>query len=233
MLLFSIFVSFPKHVHINIHLWTECLPPAKRNTKDSTFPSHSGRHYPHLFCNHLRYFAFYCIMPYCASRNNIEMLISATICLYLCSTFHLAASACGIQRIAITNRSRDRTNSDEAGSPSHRSTTYPSATLRKDNSVSLLQNLLTLTHSLLDNRSEQPFVVSLCVSQTDEETGWEKSFACGHTHVSGESLHCQAFKEQTEGDGRGAAGRSCRWLFVTSNERCGRMNMWCAEEELF
>lgn len=54
------------------------LPPAEK--QKPSFPQHSGRCNPHLFCNHPRCFAFHCIMPYCAWRNNTEMLISATIC---------------------------------------------------------------------------------------------------------------------------------------------------------
>lgn len=105
------------------------------------------------------------------------------------------------------------------------------------------QNLLTPTHSLLDNKSEFASLPprrhllwgglsAPCVS-TFEETGWEKSFTCGHTHEPRESSHYEPRSVQAERGSRRKAARGYRWLCITSNERCGgNMNMWCAEEEL-
>ena len=84
----------------------------------------------------------------------------------------------------------------------------------------------------------QPFAVKtgsllcVCVS-TDEETGWEKSFTCGHTHESRESSHYEPCSVQTERWRGEKTARSHRWLCITSNVRCGKyMKMWCAEEGL-
>lgn len=111
----------------------------KKKKRACASPQHSGRHYPRLFCNHWRYFAFYCIMSYCASRNNLEMLIPATICQYFHCMFYLTASVCRIQRLAIKNTSSNHAASHEAGSPSQREKkkAHPSVTLREDNTSPL------------------------------------------------------------------------------------------------
>ena len=58
---------------------------------------------------------------------------------------------------------------------------------------------------------------------TDEETGWEKSFTCGHTHESGESLHYEACRAQTE-----------RWLGGGgwATDDCALHQMWGAVKKL-
>lgn len=52
-----------------LKLWTGCLKQKPQRRRSCAF-KHNSRYYPHFFCNHLRSFASYCIMPHSAWRNN-------------------------------------------------------------------------------------------------------------------------------------------------------------------
>lgn len=123
------------------------------------------------------------------------MQIPATVCLCL-----LFACICTLNPNNSNYKTDSLITSDATGShKSHTTTAHPSVALGWDSTFSFKQNLLWLTHSLLDNKSEftsfftthpctAKRVLCVCVEtlspyvSTDEETGWEKSFTCGHTH---------------------------------------------------
>lgn len=150
--------------------------------------------------------------------------------------------------MAITNRSFNRTTPNVADSQSHGSGTHPSVTLSKKEKENTFLNKIcsywhipcwTINLSLLpfyhaaiycekevvgEGRFSAPYV------STDEETGSEKSFTCGHTHESRESSHYEPCSVQTE-RWQGTAVSSYRWLCITSNERCGKTGIYEVEEK--
>lgn len=100
------------------------------------------------------------------------------------------------------------------------------------------QNLLTLTLSLLDNKSavccewRGGALCSLCLNRW---RNWLRKVICLWSHSLSPGSRCIMSRAASRlRDGRGTAARSRRWPCVTSNERCGKnIHMRCTEEGLF